>query len=356
MAEVANNMKKKGATLNSKKKEKDSGDKVMSWKEQELAEEERKRQQMQAEMEAKEQEAARKEREEQAAKERELRREQERAEQAALEERREQERRQRQEDENRQRLEKDEKKKKKKEEKKKALDGMDKQGSEHDTGAASEKGATEQDTVATTGNGSTGAQDEEVSEASSPERVKHRSRSRSWGSKYGSSIRSLQYENAKAEDSAKDELSLIEGEVTSDPSQDENQRAREERRVRKQREKELAALKRTEPATSESQRRKSVSSAGDLTEDSSIRTSSSAEAEEEARQIEKQLRRERRRVAKLEAALAAHLGGDHHERSQDGHSEQHATNNNGSVSGSAPAGAYPQNPPLSGGMYPRIRT
>ncbi|KAE8881932.1 hypothetical protein PF003_g34038 [Phytophthora fragariae] len=64
MAEVANNMKKKG-----KERQRGEGEQV---------EEERKRRQMQEEMKAKEQEAERKEREEQEARERELRREQER--------------------------------------------------------------------------------------------------------------------------------------------------------------------------------------------------------------------------------------------------------------------------------------
>ncbi|KAG6621258.1 WW domain [Phytophthora cinnamomi] len=149
MAEVANNMKKKGATLKSKEKERDGGDKAMTWKEQEQAEEERKRQQMQAEMEAKEQEVARKEREEQAAREREQRREQERAEQIALEERREQERRQRQEEE---RIEKEEKKKKKEQKKQKNVVDLEERDSEHDTLAGSEQDPTAQDTRATTDN------------------------------------------------------------------------------------------------------------------------------------------------------------------------------------------------------------
>ncbi|KAE9019688.1 hypothetical protein PR003_g13260 [Phytophthora rubi] len=349
MAEVANNMKKKG-------KERDSGEKGRSWKEQEQVEEERKRQQMQEEMEAKEKEG--KEREEQEARERELRREQERAEQVALEERREQERIQRQEEEDRRRLEKEEKRKKRKEKKNSA--DLEERGSERDGVAAREKDATAPDAQ---GIDIIGAQDEEASDASSPERVRHRSRSRSRGSKRGSSVRSLQYENAKAAASTKGDNSPVEGghsaKVASDPVLYEKQRAREERRARKLREKELMASKRTESATSESQRRKSVSSAGDVTEDSSTRTTSSAEAEEEARAIEKQLRRERRRVAKLEAALAAQgLDDDHgnvqHERSQAEHTEQHATSSNGSTPGSAHAGNYPmngQNPPLSGGMY-----
>ncbi|KAE8883638.1 hypothetical protein PF005_g19073 [Phytophthora fragariae] len=357
MAEVANNMKKKGKS----KEEKDSGEKVTSWKEQEKVEEERKRQQMQEEMEAKEKEEERKEREEQEARERELRREQERAEQVALEERREQERRQRQEEEDRRRLEKEKKRKKRKEKKNSAE--LEERGSERDAAAAREKDGTEPNAQGFDG---VGAQDEEVSDASSPERVRHRSRSRSRGSKRGSTVRSLQYESAKAAASSKDDHSPVEdghsalsAEVASDPVLFEKQRVREERRARKLREKELMASKRTESATSESQRRKSVSSAGDITEDSSTRTTSSAEAEEEARAIEKQLRRERRRVAKLEAALAAQgLDDDHgnvqHERSQAEHTEQHATSSNASTPGSAHAGNYPmngQNPPLSGGMY-----
>ncbi|OWY96715.1 hypothetical protein PHMEG_00032948 [Phytophthora megakarya] len=95
MAEVANNMKKKGVTVKPKQEE-TNREKRLSWKEQEQAEEERKRLQMQEELETKEREAA-KERELKAAKEREERREQERAEQVEIERKREQERKQRQE-------------------------------------------------------------------------------------------------------------------------------------------------------------------------------------------------------------------------------------------------------------------
>ncbi|GMF47488.1 unnamed protein product [Phytophthora fragariaefolia] len=358
MAEVANNMKKKGATLKSKEKDLGNSDKSLSWKEQEEAEEERKRLQMQADMEAKEQEAARKEREEQAAKEREQRREQERAEHLALEERREQQRRQRQEEEDRRRLEKEEQKRKKNE-KKHSSKHLETRDSEHDTIVGSEL-----DSIGQTTAESSGDLHEEGSNASSPRPVNHRSRSRSRGSKRGSSTHSLQYQSpVELERTEGGHLptesvrSTASAEVTDDELQDEKQRAREERRARKLREKELAASKLTESATSESQRRTSVSSPD---EGPNTGTASNIKAEEEARAIEKQLRRERRRVAKLEAALAAQsLGsrdndGVQHERSQGGNREQHTTDINGSIPGSAHLGGYPgsgQNPPFSGGMY-----
>lgn len=364
MAEVANNMKKKkGITAKAKEEERDGSEKMQSWEEQEKAEEERKRQQMQQEMEAKQQEAEKKEREQQAAKEREERREQERAEQLELERRREQERKQRQEEESRKKQEKEDKKTNMKEKDAELGERIDGQDTDRD-----KTGATGPDVQSHSSVGdSIAVQGEDNSDASSPERVKHRRRSRSRGSKHGISVNRgaiKQAESVEDDHLPPEDRQSAESEVAADTVQDEKQRAREEQRARKQHEKELVASK-PSSVTSESPRRKSISSSSGLNEEPRTRSTSSIEAEEEAKAREKQLRRERRRMAKMKAALAAQsldANGDQgdvqREQIQGKGSEPHMDSSNGPTPGSAHAGGYPVSgqplpghPPFSGGMY-----
>ncbi|KAG7389464.1 hypothetical protein PHYPSEUDO_010349 [Phytophthora pseudosyringae] len=336
MAEVANNMKKKGVTVKPKETEANGNarDKRPSWREQEQAEEERKRLQMQAETAAKQQEEARKERERQAAREREQQREQEK-------------------------------------ERHKTQTGNDPDAG-RDRGSMED--ATDPDVpIRASSSGSSAAPAEEDLEASSPERVEHRSRSRSRGGKDGNSTFSNGREAIQQAESAEDEHPPVEDghsaetAAVTDSAQDEEERAREERRGR---EKELAAAK-PSSVTSESPQRKSMSRLSGLNEESTTRSTSSIEAEEEAKAREKQLRRERRRMAKMEAALAAlslesngGQGDVHPEQTRHERSEKQPDSSNGSAAGSAQAGGYlmngqplpgqplPGQPPFSGGMYP----
>ncbi|KAL4094030.1 hypothetical protein PRIC1_011459 [Phytophthora ramorum] len=362
MAEVASNMKKKEAIR--KPQEKNGGDKVLSWKEKEEAEGERKRQQMQAEMEVKEQEEARKEREQQAAIEREQRREQDRAEQLALEQRREQERKQQQDEKDIQRQQPEERQREKKQVEA-AVDGeLDETSSEHEISKmdVAEPGAH--------GQLSSDVLPGDSSGVSSPERVnKHRRRSRE--SKRGGSFfvaeenDDQQMSTEHEHPSSRSKQSVVSEDI-ADAVLDEKQRAREERRARKLREKELSVSLSRASVTPESPRRKSISSAKD--ESSTRSTSSIEETEEEIRAREKQLRREKRRMAKVEAVLAAqNLGegggqGDaHHKRdrkgSPGGRMEQHEDQSSNSTNGSWHAGAsmngqpHPGQVQLSGGMY-----
>ncbi|GMF18827.1 unnamed protein product [Phytophthora lilii] len=345
MAEVANNMKKKGVVAKPKERKSTEGP---SWKEQELAEEERKRQQMLAETEAKEQEAARKERERQAAAEREQLREKERKEQLALEQQRQDEREKRVEEENRQRQEDEERKKAKAKEKEDLL----------------HSGKTEPSSDATA---STVLQDDDASDVSSPERVKHRRRSRSRGSKHGSSTVSLRGVDKKRDG---DIPSAVGGEssateVVEEPVQDKKHCSHEERRARKVQDKDLTE----ETVTSKSRRRNSETNTV-LKEVPSTRSTSSIDAEEEEKLQAKLLRRERRRIAELEAALAAQSladpSGAHGEQHQNGHQGDPAqqrvdekSNGSSSANASVDSAGYPMSgqplpgqPPLSGGMYP----
>ncbi|KAF4045656.1 putative WW domain-containing protein [Phytophthora infestans] len=337
MAEVANNMKKKGVTVKSKEKQPKS-----TWGEQ--AEEQRKRQQMQEEMEAKAQEEARKEREQQA-EELERRREQERAEQVAIEQQRQLERKQRQEEEN----------------------GKTEEGARE----VEEKG-DDAELVAdldASGSGRQSLEDtsavpiEEDSGVSSPEH-EARTRSRSRGSKHSISTVSDSIKQLEGDDqSAVENGHSVKSEAAEDSVQE---CAREERRARRQRKKELAAAT-ASSVTSESPRRKSVSSSSGQNEEPRTRSTSSVEAEEETRAREKQLRRERRRMAKMEAALAAQrLESDDQAKIQHEHrSEKLPDSHNGSAAGPSHAGGYSMNgqplpgqtvpgqPPFSNGMYPQ---
>ncbi|KAG3120411.1 hypothetical protein PI124_g3671 [Phytophthora idaei] len=354
MAEVANNMKKKGVTVKPKEKQQHISEKRSNWEEQEQAEEQRKRQQMLDEMEAKEQEDVRKEREQQA-KELEQRREQERMEQLEIEKQREQERKRQEEDRKRQ-------------EKLKEKDDSEGDADRDNTTDAPESdarsGSSAVDRSAVTV--------EEDSDVSSSERVAHRRRSRSRGSRHGSFTHSVDLEAVRKMDSVEDEHPPVENghdvelEAVVDSVQEEKERAREERRARRKREKELAAATRGS-VTSESPRRKSVSSSSGQNEEPRTRSTSSVEAEDETRAREKQLRRERRRMAKMEAALAAQNleSNDGRGKLQHEHSEKHPDSNNGSAAGSNHAGVYSMNgqplpgqavpgqPPFSGGMYPQ---
>ncbi|ETK72187.1 hypothetical protein L915_20666 [Phytophthora nicotianae] len=342
MAEVANNMKKKGVTVKSAEKQQNGSEKRSNWEEQEQAEEQRKRQQMQDEMEAKEKEEQRKQREQQA-KELEQRREQERAEQLEIEQRRDQERKQ---------LEEDRK------------NNEEKKTEDHHEELSDSAEAPEPDVRSRSSTTDRSVVPLEDSDASSPEREAHSRRNGSQGSKHGSSqISELVEQQENVDDHAAVENGhKVESENAADSAREEKERAREERRARRKREKELTTVTPIS-VTSESPRRKSVSSSNGQKEEPRTRSPSSVEAEEEARAREKQLRRERRRMAKMEAALAAQSLESNGEQGDAQH-EKHSNGSNDS-SGSGHAGVYPMNgqpvpgqaapgqPPFSGGMYPQ---
>uniref|UniRef100_A0AAV1TYN2 WW domain-containing protein n=1 Tax=Peronospora matthiolae TaxID=2874970 RepID=A0AAV1TYN2_9STRA len=358
MAEVASNMKKKGYVGGKSKHEQGIGEKRVSWKEQEKAEEERKRQQMQKEKKAKEREAEKERRQEQIAKEKEERREEAYAEQLDVEQLCDQ-----------------------------AQKRKDNNPNEHDVEEVTEKkddkrgertAEHESDVYETSTNRkqkvqrhapvlveSSVEQCEKTSDTfSTDEDTRH---DLSQGDECNGSATG---DSAAQVKSVEDDHPPADGrprsEIHTDANQDGGRCVRKERRAQKQREKELLDASKVSSVTSETPRRRSTSSLNELDEKSSARIPSN-EAEREAKATEKQMRREKRRIARLQAAMAAQsLGGngDHVKSQRTKHLEVHTDSSNDLKAGIAKTAVdstsgqpvseqpLPGQPLLGAGMYP----
>uniref|UniRef100_M4C3H5 WW domain-containing protein n=1 Tax=Hyaloperonospora arabidopsidis (strain Emoy2) TaxID=559515 RepID=M4C3H5_HYAAE len=357
MAEVASNMKKKGAT-GIIKPEQGIGEKRVSWKEQEKAEEERKRQQMQEEKKAKEREAEKQRRQEQIAKEKEERREEAYAEQLDVEQLCDQAQKRTDDNSNKHDAEEVTDEKDNKRGERTAEHGSDL----HETITNRQQKVQKHAPVLVE---SSVEQGEKISDTFSPnEDTRH---DQSQGDECGGSATGDSVTQVK---SVGDDHSLADGrphsEIHTNANQDEKRCVRKERRAQKRREKELLDTSKVSSVTLETPRRRSTSSLNELDEKFSARLPSN-EAEREAKAIEKQMRREKRRIARLQAAMAAQSldgNGDHVKLQRAKHLEVHTDSSNDLKAGIAKTAVdstsgqpvseqpLPGQPLLGAGMYP----